>query len=298
MNPLAFQSPCVAIQARTSPVLAGVPGEMDAGRARLGRVAGQVAQAVSPLAGAACVAADLRHQVEALVQAGGCFACVHPYLHPLGDRRGNYSYLTPEAAVQGMAARLADPEDPLPEGVELGAVFVLLCARDNARFFGALEAFNRIFPVTELAMTMRRAKSLASLETDKFICPAGKVWPEWLELAPARHATLRRLDTALGDQVAVVEGYAAQGVTPEAELQAVMQRKTQQAAHVQAAWDDLADLLQGEAGQAMYCQGSGAAIHSQLSKANVPGPENVLSALVGWIGEPDRLKVLREVFGI
>lgn len=96
----------------------------------------------------------------------------------------------------------------------------------------------------------------------------------------------------------MVEDYAAQGVTPEAELQAVMQRKTEQVARVQAAWDELAALLQGKAGQARYCQGSGAAIHSQLTKANVPGPENVLSALVGWIGEPERVKVLREVFGV
>ncbi|MBI9087561.1 MAG: hypothetical protein JEZ11_28490, partial [Desulfobacterales bacterium] len=71
------------------------PTELDNSKARLATVNGSANIAPNPVAATASGIDALRQSMDELLQAGGRFVCTHPYLHPLGDRRGNYSYLTP-----------------------------------------------------------------------------------------------------------------------------------------------------------------------------------------------------------
>ncbi len=136
-----------------------IPAELDNSTARLNTVKETVTISANPVAAAASNVAALRASMESLLQAGGRFVCVHPYIHPLGDRRGDYAYLTPQQAVEGMAAKLADPKDLQAED-ELRGVFLLLRGVDNDDFAKTLVAFNAVFPVTELQLAERRADGL------------------------------------------------------------------------------------------------------------------------------------------
>ena len=295
----AFTPPPTATDAADSAasMLTQEPGELQNSRARLNAVSGIVTVARNPVCAAAADVAALRSALDALMVAGGRMYCVHPYLHPVGDRRGDYAYLTPEDAVGRLAQLLMDPEAPLPSGT-LGAAVVLIYAQDHLSFSGQLNTFNAVFPVSELQLSQRRAEWLATLEGNKLICPPGRIWPEKTSLEPRRHGTVRKMDMTLGKLLAVVEGYAAEAADPEAELQALIAQKEAHRAEELQAWEDFSQELQGGAGQAVYVSGSARAIKAELLKSAVPDAVYKLCAAVCWVGDPDNLQVFREVMCI
>ena len=232
-----------------------------------------------------------------LLQVGGRFVCTHPYLHPLGDRRGDYSYLTPQQAVEGMAAKLADPMD-LPADGDLQGLFLLLRGVDHRGFADALGAFNTIFPVTELQLAERRAGWLATLEKDKLIQATGPIHPAWHEQDPRRHGGGTEMETTLGPLVAMAEGYDQENVRPEAELAALIEKKRAHLQAIDAAWTALADNLQNGTGLALVLEGNSGSIHRQLVENTPPAEGYKLAAVCGWIGEAHQMTFFRELLGI
>jgi hypothetical protein len=266
----------------------------------------------SPLAGAAANVAALRAQLEALLQAGGRFVCVHPYVHPVGDRRGEYSYLTPSDCVAALAGKVADPEDQPSETASedgagdaddgnLAAVCVLLHAADHGPFAALLAAFNAVFPVTELQLAERRARQLITLEKDKRIIATAPKEPRWVASAPHRHGALCGMDSALGALVAQSEAFAAENASAEAELAALMQARVAHVAQLDAAWQALCSGLSGDAGAAglgWYLSGDAAGMARQLAAGGTPVSAYKLSAALCWVGATERVAVFKEVFGL
>lgn len=273
------------------------PGELDNSRARLSAVNGSLPITTNHVAATASGIDALRQSMDDLLQAGGRFVCTHPYIHPLGDRRSDCSYLTPQQAVKGMAAKLADPLDLFTSG-NLQGVFLLLRGVDNQGFADALGAFNTIFPVTELQLAARRAKRLATLEKDKLIQATGPIHPAWHEQDPRRHGGGVDLDTTLGPLVAMVEGYNQENFRPEAELDALIEKKRAHLQMLDDAWTDLTATLQGSTGLCLVLNGNSGSIHRQFIE-NLPSVEGYkLAAVCCWIGESGQMTFFRELLGL
>lgn len=296
-QPVAFSPTGESIKNSLSPVLSGAAGELAGSKGRLSSITGAVPVASNPLCGSAAAVALLRDQLTDLVTRSVHCVCVHPYLHTVGHRRGEYNYLTPNDALKQLGNKLVDSEEQLPAGT-LGAVFIMLHGATHSDFVQQLAAFTQVFPVTELQLVMRRAKALSSLEVDKFIVPKGRVWPEFVLRDPRQHSALRSVDSTLGKLVAVGEGYRKEHLSPEAELAALMDKKTAHIQESEQAWENLVDSINGGAGQAMYCEGSLAGLRAQLFKSGTPSGAYKLCAAMCWLGKPEHLVVFREVFGL
>jgi len=287
----------VAIHDGFGPVVSGISGEVAGAQARLAAVTGGAVAQASPLAASASGVVALREALEALVASGGRMVAVHPYIHPAGDRRGDYSYLTPVDCVAALAAKLTDAED-LPEAGSLAAVVVLIHAFDHAPFAAALAAFNAVFPVTELQLAERRARALASLEADKLIIATAPREPRWTTATPHRHATVRSMETQLGPLLAQCEAYDAENTPPEAELAVLLAERAAHVAQLEAAWSAFASACFGDAGLGMYLAGDAENMARQLLAGGAPAAAYKLCAAVCWVGHSDRVAIFREVFGL
>ncbi|MBI9080466.1 MAG: hypothetical protein JEY79_12085 [Pseudodesulfovibrio sp.] len=273
------------------------PGELDNSKARLAAINGSANIAPNPVAATASGIDALRQSMKELLQSDGRFVCTHPYLHPLGDRRGNYSYLTPQQAVEGMAAKLADPMDLPPNG-DLQGVFLLLRGVDNQGFADTLGTFNTIFPVTELQLAERRAAWLATLEKDKLIQATGPIHPTWHEQDPRRHEGGKNMDTTLGPLVAMAEGYNQENIRPETELDALIEKKRAHLQTLDDAWTNLTATLQGGTGLGLVLDGNSGSIHRQLLENTPPVEGYKLAAACCWIGESGQMTFFRELLGL
>lgn len=297
-NNITLQVPASAQQIRTElqGIKDGTPSEVETAKGRLSGVSGAVSISSSPLAGAAGNVTALRASLDGLLAGGGQFLCVHPYIHPIGHRRGDYAFLTPKDGVQAIANKLADPE-ATPGTGQLACVAIMLCAGDHATFGNHVNAFNSVFPITPLVMAARRAEGLAVLERDKFIRATGPMRPHWKANTPRRHNLATKTDKALGRLLAVAEAVDT-GARPEDELAELLTRK---AAHVEAAaaaWDDLGATISGDAGRGLYATGTAAGIRRIIAASSTPGPEYKLTAIACWIGPESGLSFFKECFGL
>ena len=296
---IAFAPPgsLLNIHASAAEVAAAAPGELDSSAGRLAAVNGTAAMTANPVAAIAALCDGLRDTLIGLMSTGGKFVCVHPYRHPVGDRRYDYAYLTPADAVSALAAKLADVADPPPAGT-LGALTLMIRETGHAAFRASLAAFNAVFPVTGLQLAQRRAGWLATLESDKLIQAAGPKTPAWKSGDPRRHAAVAGMDRATGGLLALAEGYAAENVRPEDELAALIAEKTQRVADLESAWNDFAASLQGDAGSGLYLTGDAASIRRQLLSSDPPAATYKLTACACWVAPEANLTLLREVFGL
>lgn len=304
-TPINMTAPATAGAIRTGleGVLGGIGSEVAAARARLAAVAGGAVPQASALAAAGGGVQTLRSQLDALVASGGRFVCVHPYVHPVGGRRGDYSYLTPEQCIAALADKLTDVEDlpALPQGPEAGspaAVVLLFHAPDHAAFAQLLQAFNAVFPVTSLQLAQRRSAQLDALESDKFIITTAPHEPRWTAAPPHSHGTVRRMETTLGQLLAQAESYNAENTTPEAELHALLAVRAGHVARQDAAWAELCSQLAGGSGLARYLTGDAENMARQLKAGGAPAAAFKLCAAVCWVGDAPRVAVFKEVFGL
>lgn len=280
-------------------VASAVSGEAQNSKTRLASITGAVAQAKSPASGSAATVAALRTAHTNLLAAAGHFVAIHPYIHPAGDRRGDYAYLTPRAGIDALAEKLADLNDlAAPAGEARDMVVVLLCGTDHGQFAKQLDAFCSVFPVTPLELAKRRATQLATLEEDKMLKTTGKMHPVLTAGTPRRHSALRSMDTTLGALLAIGEGADAENITPEAELQAVLDKVAAKAAAHETAWKTLAATFSGQHGHALFASGSLPALRNTLADCSVPSAVYKLTALACWVGKRDELVIFREVFGV
>jgi len=272
-------------------------GELDTSLTRLGDIAGELSITPNPVAAVASGAESLRVAMDGLLQRGGRFVCAHPYIHPLGDRRGDYAYLTPQQAVEGLADKLADPND-LIEGDALRGVLLLLRGVDHAGLAEALAAFNAIFPVTELQLAERRARWLSSLEKDKLVQTTGSIHPSWASMDTRRHPGGASMDKAAGGLLGMADGYALENQRPEDELASVIEKKRAFLQGLEAAWETIAAGIQGGGGLGVILDGNVSSIHRQLTEALPPVEGYKLAVACCWIGNTEDMTIFKELFGL
>ncbi|WP_319761874.1 hypothetical protein [Maridesulfovibrio sp.] len=286
-----------AIKQGAAPVLNSVHGEVGAAQSRLNGVAGFIPVTPSPISGVAGNASDLISRLNSLLAISADFLCVHPYVHPVGDKRGDYTYLSPSSCRDAVLAKLADPYENLPAG-ECGAVFLQLTGYDHADMAKKLDTFNSVFPVVPLQLVQRRAADLAVLETEKYIFGTGFVSPKFQKLDERQHKKNRDMDAAMASMLAISHGYDTQNQRPETRLQEVMEKKRNQAAEAAASWAELAGTFAGGSGQAAYLTGSVGQIRNDFSKLAITDGAHVLSVICCWIGPPEKMAIFKEVLGL
>ena len=289
--------PAAAIKQDADPVLNAVPGEVAAAQSRLNGVTGFIPVTPSPVSGVAGNASDLISRLNSLLAISADFLCIHPYVHPVGDKRGDYAYLSPSSCRDAVMAKLADPYENLPAG-ECAAIFLQLTGYDHADMAKKLAAFNTVFPVVPLQLVQRRAADLAVLETEKFILGSGFVSPKFQKLDERQHHTNKAMDVGMASVLAYCHGYDTQNKRPETRLQEVMTKKKNQAAEAAASWAELAGTFTGGSGQAAYLIGTVGGIRNDFSKLAINDGAHVLTVTCCWIGAPEAMTVLREVLGI
>jgi len=268
-----------------------------ASASRLSSVAGKAPLSTSPQSGKAAGAANARERAKALLSGKVKELTVHPFDYSAGDRRGDYSYLTPQEAVGRLCDKLTDHTDEL-QGQPLSAVSILILGTDFLPFYEALDAFNKVFPVTGLEEAQRRAVRLASLEELKLIREGGGITPRWRQSSPAHYGTPAALDMGLGRVLATAEGYHAETTSPEAELTALINKKRDQIDARQAAWDALNAMLKGEIAMGLYEEGTTSEIKEAILGHALPPGAYKLSAAVCWVGSPDSITLFKEIFGL
>lgn len=267
---------------------------------RIASANSSVSLARNPLSGLSAVVNDLQAQAEDLLSFGGRVLCVHPYLHPVGDRRGDFSYLTAADCIKHLAAKFADVVDcaASDSAAQLGAVCVLLSAHDHAMFSSKLSAFNAVFPVTELQLAQRRARWLHTLHSDKFVIPPSPIWPEWTRPDCRVHKTVSTLDTSISALLAVAAGYDADNTSPCDELADVIDQKVDQISTLSAAWDALSISLSGGDAKVLHLEGSAGAIHRKLLTSELGIAGDKLCAAVCWTGAPERVALFKELWNV
>ncbi|HAS87819.1 MAG TPA: hypothetical protein DCS48_00690 [Desulfovibrio sp.] len=274
-----------------------MPGEVSAAQNRLNGVAGFIPVTPSPVSGVAGNASDLISRLNSLLAISADFICIHPYVHPVGDKRGDYAYLSPSSCRDAMLTKLADPYEKLPEG-QCGVVFLQLTGYDHADMAKKLAAFNTVFPVVSLQLVQRRAADLAVLETEKYVFGNGFISPKFQKLDERQHKKNRDMDAAMASMLAISHGYDTQNKRPETRLQEVMEKKKNQVAEAAASWTELAGTFAGGSGQAAYLAGTVGQIRNDFSKLAITDGAHVLSVICCWIGQPEELAIFKEVLGI
>jgi hypothetical protein len=264
---------------------------------RLSGVLGAAAVSTNPTLAVTDGISALRESMDSLMLSGGRIACVHPYIHPIGDRRGDYAYLTPQQAAEAMAAKFSDPAD-LPQDDETTAVLLLLRGVDHAGFASTLAAFNALLPISPLQLAQRRAGWLSSLETDKLLNPDGPLRPGWGQTSAARNSTLSTAGRAVGTMAAISEAYALETTRPDDELAALISRKEAHILAATEAWEALSEALEGGAGLGLVLDGGHAAIRRQLLGDAPPVEGYALAAMCAWIGTNEQTTLIREALGL
>ncbi|WP_027721201.1 hypothetical protein [Maridesulfovibrio zosterae] len=278
-------------------VLTAVSGEMSAAQSRLSGVAGFIPVTPSPISGNAGNAADLTNRLKTLLAVNAQFICVHPYVHPVGDKRGDYTYLSPSGCRDAVLAKLADPYEKLPAS-ECGALFLKITGYDHADMAAKLAVFNNVFPVTSLQLVQRRAADLSVHENEKYIFGNGFISPKFQSLEERQHQTNKMMDARMARLVAVSHGYDTQNIRPESLLSELINKKRIQTEQADEVWKNLCSSFSGGSGNAAYLSGSVRQIRHDFSRLAIREGAHILSVICCWIGEAEAMTVFREVLGI
>ncbi|XPV75199.1 MAG: hypothetical protein ACNI27_11205 [Desulfovibrio sp.] len=237
-------------------------------------------------------AEDLRKEFTELIPDTGRFFCVHPYTNPVADRRGEYSYLTPQAAMTALSGTLATKS--MDE-----AICILFHATTLEEFTETLDTFTAVFPVEELELVSRRAGRLATLEKDKLVIPKPEPRPEGVGNVSTRHSTVKQLQKTVGAKLAMLEGYAAETKRPEVKLAELVAKKQAHLQKIEEEWQAVVDLLNsGISIKSAYISGSSADIRRAIAEADHPEAVYKFTAVACWTAPAGELQLLAEVFGL
>lgn len=247
-------------------------------------------------AGLAQLMDELRSQVAGALASPAKFLAVTPFQHTVGTRAGEYAFLTAENALKVLSDRFGD-------GVgEGGALLVLIVASaTQGGLAEALGAFNKVYPIAELEKAQRRAKALATLETDKFVIPKGGAFPPWKAAAPVKDITGRAMAKSLGGMVAQGEGLARGAVAPLEQLSSFAAKQTGKILEKIQDFQKLAESMTGgfEAWAGFYFEGGAADIAKALASL-VPPFDAAFKCvtLLCWSGSPEEVRYYKETFGL
>lgn len=254
--------------------------------------------------------ARLREAATAGLSTAVKFMAITPFQYGVGTRKGEQGFLTPEQALGALVSRFSDAGDGADGGedadegdsTEERAIVGLLIASPTQAMLGqALEAFNKVYPIAQLEQACRRAKALATLETDKFVIPKAPGFPPWGKAAPQKDPKGQAVAKALGGMVAAAEGAAKSALAPVDMLADFAKKQAEKLAQKAADLQALAESMTGgfDAWVGFSLQAPAPALFRYLSKLPAPfDPSCKCVSLLLWYGKPEEVRFYKESFGL
>lgn len=278
-------------------------GELASTALRLTGLDGLATTSPGPVGAAAlgAIAAGREALAGQLGQAPACIA-VTPFQSGIGQGRGHQRFLSAPNLIEHLAGKLMDSTDTgRPTGPQYALTLLFLATRFD-QLADTLSRFNALLPVPDLVRTERRARHLASLESEKWEIPTAGPMPRWQTLPLERCTITKAAKQSMAGQLAVLESYAADS-SPMADLAALATRKAaQQQGRDQQLADLQALLAGGSADSSMRARligpGDPFQLRNDLLEGQPPGHEWVLSAGVVLVGSLDGLSFVRELVGL
>ena len=254
---------------------------------------------VGAAAGAA-VATGRAALTDALGEAPTCLV-VTPFQSGVGQGRGYQRYLSAPNLLRQMGEKLEDTGDNgRPAGSQYALVVMFLGTRYD-KFAATLSRFNSVLPMPDLQRAERRAKSLFTLDAEKWELPIAGTLPRWGALPLERCTVTKAATQTLNSQLSALESYADS--SPMADLARLAARKASQAqAQAQKLADLKAQFAGGEADDTMRARligpGNSVELRRQLLQGEAPGHEWGLSAGLLLVGSLKGLSFVRELVGL
>ena len=91
------------------PAVEGLVSDVQAGAGKLTELAEKVPNAVPDVSALAGMADELRGRLAGLMTGSVSVLCVHPWQQGVGDRKGDYAWLTPENALASLSPGASRP---------------------------------------------------------------------------------------------------------------------------------------------------------------------------------------------
>jgi hypothetical protein len=305
-SPVSLQWPAQATQwlDGLNAARALASGELDSTATRLGQLEGLAKTNPGPVAALAQAGVDAGRQAMAqqLGQTPACIA-ISPFQtiagqHAADSQSGYQRFLSAPNLLRQFADRVLEV---LNEGDQCALAVMFLSTRYD-QLAAALANFNAVLPVPELVRTQRRALHLSRLEAEKWELPNADAASRWQPLPLERCTVTKAAKQALSGQLALLEGYIADG-SPMGDLQALSERKHAQSQQRDQQLQALKDQFAQPGEQAgiraqLIGPGTPAELRSALLASSAPGHEWVLCAGMMLVGPPAALSFAQELLGL
>ena len=282
-----------------TPAVEGLVADMRAGAGKLSALVEKVPNAIPDTSKLSGMADALRDKLSGLMTMQVSILCVHPWQQGIGDRKGEYAWLSPENALLSLSARCV-PECLIGDAPQAGAALALVVtAPDLAAFAKALAAFGDVFPLRELEQAKRRAEALATLEIDKFVVPPVPCYPPWEWLTPGTPEIGAAIEQATGAVLARIEAAKAAALAPLDALREAGERLNTQLQAVVEKGEALGKALTGTNALCFgaYLTGSLADIARDLRLVSPPAnASHKLTAVLLFVGSGPQLSFFQETF--
>ena len=292
-----------------SPAISAIAGGISAALSGLQQTFAEGAASLGELGLPASGPPDLLEQAQKAREAASeavaapvKFMAITPFQYGVGVRKGEHAFLSPEQALDTLAGRISDAGDTDGDETDELALVVLIIATPTHALMGqALEAFNRVYPIAQLEQACRRAKALATLETDKFVIPASPGFPPWAEASPQKDVKGQAVAKALGGMIAASEGAAMSAAAPGVMLSGFAQKQAAKLAQKAADLTALGESMSGgfNAWSGFSIHAPGPALFRYLSRLQAPFDASCkCTSLLCWFGKPGEVAYYRESFGM
>ena len=137
-----------------TPAVRGALSDMRSGAESVLSLAGKVPNNIPDAAELAGMADSLRDKFTGMMAGQVQALCVHPWQQGIGERAGDYAWLTPEKALAALGERCAASSGMLDGNA---AVVLLFSCPDLASFSESLRSFSQVFPLPDVEQAARRA---------------------------------------------------------------------------------------------------------------------------------------------
>lgn len=277
--------------------LTNASAELDSAGGRLSAAPG-IDLVNNPVAGECVGAAASFNQLIDLLAGRVQVLCVHPWQQGIGQGENHYRYLSPANAVVHAAAKVSEIVDARRPRGALDALTIIITGKSFADFANALRAFNQLFPVPDLQLCERRAAQLATLENDKQILPDAMRNAYWRDRDKLTTGPLRQGLSVVGEACAHAMAYEVGGGDPDAELQALIQKKQTALQSSRDAVDELAAQFSGGSAKAVFLENqTPQQLQNTLNTSGLTHDDPLCCCLV-ITAERGGLVVLQELLGL
>lgn len=287
-----WPSQAQTIQTQSVHVLGQVGDVMNASVSRMAGLANQVSVKRHPLSQEAEAIRSLRGELEQLLCQGQVLS-VHPYQYQVGHKVESGHHLSPDVAVQALAAKLMDGNDKQKPTGQQHALGWMIAESSLADFAKSTQALFEVVNLPELGMVTRRLAQEQRVQTDKFIQPNPIAQPRFKPMASLNPRPLRHVLNWQGGQLAHIESLAADWQSPVDKLGQLAQKRDAQLQAWQGAIDGLKQsdvtLLKFEGG------GTREVIATLLNQSQPPSRANRYTFASLFLS-PEPLSFLSELF--